>query len=168
MNHDDCSRREFLKKFAALSTASVLFGINAGCSDPNNTGALYGPPPVALYGPSPVTDPMVLGIYFVDADTTLVSLYGHTSVPINSKFVFKCTTDMSMTVPATVTLSDAGNNPVALNAPVWDDARSLSVTPSANLSNSTDYTLSLTDAKDATGKSIIINSSASANFKTMA
>lgn len=162
---NDYSRRQFLKKFAALSSASLLFGINAGCG-PSST---QDPTPEvwAMYGPAPITDPAVSGIYYAVDHTTLLSLDGHQDVPIYCKFVINFTTRMNTATPPVVTLVDNGNNAIVLKTPVWETAFSASVMPSAALLNNSNYILSLTDATDETGNMILIDSSASATFKTV-
>ena len=159
MDQNDYSRREFLKRFAALSSASLLLGMT-GCAE-------YGPSPVAAYGPGPAGDPRVTRIYSIDVNANRVVLADNQSVPIDSAFEIQFSTRMDTTAPLTVVLhDDTNNNAVALDLPVWGNDYSASVTPSAVLLNNTAYTLSVTDATSAAGKKLVIDSNAAASFKT--
>lgn len=158
-----CSRRDFLKKFAAFSSAPLLFGMS-GCGNSDSTPrTMYGPGPV--YGPAPVVDPMVYNICYLNGNIQ-VSLYDNLQVPIDKKFVFAFTREMDTSLPVTVALTQ-GINDVPLDSPIWESAWQLSVMPSAVLMHDTEYTLRLTDATDASGTKIIINDQASASFKTL-
>ena len=155
MAASDDSRREFLKKFAELSSASLLY---TACSDK----VVYGPSPV-VYGPPPVT---VVNIYFRDAHNVSQVLAGRQDVPVHTAFEFQFSRAMDTSKLPTVSLSDSNNRDVAcLRA--WPASTSLLATPASDLEPNTPHTLRLgDDARDATGTLVQLTSSATASFKT--
>jgi len=162
MAASDDSRREFLLRFAALSSASVLY---TACSDQ----VVYGPSPVVygpvpLYGPVPVTT--VLGIDFRDTHNVSQALAGRQDVPVHTVFEFQFSRAMDTSRLPTVSLSDSSNRDV-LCLRAWPSSASLLATPAADLQPNTAHTLRLgDDARDATGSLVQLTSSATASFKT--
>ncbi len=157
MLSDECSRRQFLKKFAMLSAASLsLSAVTLAC-----------------YGPSPNTpsiSPQVSTMYFKDAQSNNVSLYGNQNVPVHTTFIIVFSTAMNTTGPSTVIFTDSNSNPVAFDK-VWDNnaPSSLMVTPQADLSLDSVYTLKMGgDAVDTFGNTMTLTDSATAIFKTVA
>lgn len=167
----DYSRRAFLKKFAMLSSASMLMGIGIGCSSPNGTAPVYGP--VAVYGPQPVGSTTVTGIYFVDSQSTQALLQGSQAVPVHTQFMINFSADVNMaSVADAITFVDSGNNAVACSK-AWDTTnfqnRTINVIPASDLSHGTSYALGVgAGATDSNGSSISVTNDATADFKTIA
>ncbi len=146
MINDACSRREFLKKFAMLSCGTLMLGATSiGCPGVDVTAL-----------------PSVIGVYFYDAAMQKVELRGNNNVPVHTRFEFVFSTDMN---GASITFVDSNSNPIAFTQ-AWVDARTLSLTPSADLSLSTDYILTVEYANDSIGNPLNPYASASAAFKT--
>lgn len=148
MIDDTCSRREFLKKFAMLSGGALMLGASAiGCG---TYSAL----------------PSVVGIYFYDGGMHKVDLRRNQNVPVHTQFVFVFSTDMDTApIRTEITFVDSNSNPIAFTTG-WVDSRTLSVTPSADLSLNTDYILTVKDAQDSAGNPLNEFASASAEFRT--
>ncbi len=148
----------FLKKFAMLSAASLaLSAVTLAC---------YGPGPNT---PS-VAGPEVSTMYFKDAQSNSVALYGNQNVPIHTTFMILFSTAMNTSGPSTVIFTDSNSNPVAFDK-AWDNniPSSLVVTPTADLSLNTEYTLKMGgDAVDTSGNKIMLTDGATAIFKTTA
>lgn len=151
MLKDDCSRREFLKKFAMVSGGALMLSATA----------------MACYGPMPRDNalPSVIGMYFIDGQGQKVFLPGNQNVLIHTKFVIDFSTEMNTSAPATILFIDSNNNPVAYSK-AWDNNQSLSVTPSSDLAYNTGYTLTAEDAEDTRGNKLNSNATATASFKT--
>ncbi|MBI5233056.1 MAG: Ig-like domain-containing protein [Deltaproteobacteria bacterium] len=169
MNKDkECSRREFLRKFAMLSSASILLGVSTGCgsgsSGSQNMNAVYGPSPVPLYGPAPVSP--VSGMFFLDSKSAKVNLGNNQSVPIHTSFTIGFYVDFSTSTPATITFTDANGTAVA-NTQSWADSHTLVVTPSADLLNDTLYTLRINDVTLTNGVKYDLSPFATTTFKTV-
>lgn len=169
MGNKGYSRRDFLRNFAMMSSASLLLGLSTGCgssdSSSNNVPgrALYGPAPV--YGPGPVI-PVVNGMFFLDSESKQVALNNNQDVPIHTTFKVGFGVDLSTTVPATITFTDANDNAVA-NTQAWEDSRALVVTPSADLLHDTKYMLIINDVTDTNGVKRNLYGAALATFKTV-
>jgi hypothetical protein len=163
MAHNEYSRRDFLKTFAALSSAPLLLGVNTGCG--NNSLPQVG----AVYGPPPVGSTTVSGIYFIDGQSNHVPLADNQNVPLHTSFLVEFSADIN-TYNATldpVRITDSGNNALA-HAIVWTDSRRVGITPSADLLPDSPYTLQLTDYIWDTNGDMVDLSNASASFKTTA
>jgi Bacterial Ig-like domain len=169
VNNKDYSRREFLRTFAALSTAPLLVNI-LGCGSDSGSGggnyALYGPSPVA-YGPNPV-GVTVVRMIFLDDQTNQVALSGNQSVPVHTSFLIQFRGPMNVaTVAAAITFADSNNSSVAFGTS-WDQYDvNLTITPTADLVPNVNYTLAVDDnATDSNGTRLTVNANASASFKT--
>lgn len=155
MGDIDCSRREFLKKFAYLSGGALVLSATA----------------VACYGPmgaqpeDRLAAPVVAGIFFLDVQSQTTPLQNNQAVPVHTKFTIQFSKDMNPTVPVAVDCVDSNNNPVAFNT-AWDSIRIFGLTPLADLAHAMTYQLNVTDAEDTMGFKIQITESASAAFKT--
>lgn len=147
-----CSRREFLRKIVLLSSGVLMLSaITTAC--PRNYSAL----------------PTVVGMYFYDAGMRKVELRGNQAVPVRTVFELAFSADMKMdTAPYSslrVSLMDSHGNSSDY-AVSWVNARTLSVTPNADLSLNMDYTLSVDDAEDSNGNPLNTYVSESAMFRT--
>lgn len=162
MDGNEYSRREFLRRFAMLSSASLL-GLNFGCSDAG-PGAEYGP--IALYGPAPVNNPMVSAIYFIDSQSNYIPLQNNQSVFILFACFIDFSKDMNTSAPTTMAFTDASGNAVPFTKS-WINPRTLEVTPITPLQFNTTYTLSVgNDAEDILGNKITLTADATATFIT--
>lgn len=160
MMNDDCSRRDFLKKFALLSAGTLMLSATSL--------ACYGPPGGALYGPGAVITLRVNGMFFVDAQSNHVSLYGNQSVPIHTQFLIEFSQTMDKSAPTTLSLTDSNNSPVA-DSKTWGNDYTVHVTPNSDLMHSADYTLRVgNDTVDINGNKLEITDTATAVFKTVA
>jgi hypothetical protein len=150
MIDDACSRREFVKKFAMLSGGALMLSVTAiGCSGTYDEDLSS-----------------VIGIYFYDAGMQKVELRGNDNVPVHTQFAFVFSTDMNTDLDFSwITLVDSNNNPIVFTE-VWDDVRTLRLTPSADLSFNTDYILTVKNAEDSIGNPLNVYASASAAFRT--
>jgi hypothetical protein len=153
MMNDECSRRNFLKKFASLSGGALMLSATAM--------ACYGPPSSGDYR----VYPEVLSQTFLDAQSNPIALYDNQSVPINTQFLIEFNKDMKVSVPATAEFTDASNNAVTFNIS-WYAVRLVALTPAAALIHDTVYYLRILDAEDTFGLRLSATSRASANFKT--
>ena len=151
MAQDDCSRREFLKKFAVLSAGTLVLGAT--------TMACYGP-----MGPRPSAT--VSGMYFLDASLKLWSLKNNQTVPVDAIYKIYFIDPMNMAVGATVEFTDL-NNVLVPYGQVWDSDTVLSVAPSSNLLF-TEYRLVVVEVENKAGEKINVAGEASATFKTAA
>ena len=150
MAQDDCSRREFLKKFAVLSAGTLVLGAT--------TIACYGP-----MGPRPSAT--VSGMYFLDTSLKLWSLKNNQTVPVDARFKIYFIDSMNTAVAATVEFNDLNNVSVPFDQ-VWDSDTVLSVAPSSNLLFSTEYRLVVVEVENKAGEKINVAGEASATFKT--
>jgi hypothetical protein len=162
VNNKDYSRREFLRTFAALSSAPLLVNILGCGSDSTSGGGNY-----ALYGPNPV-GVTVVRMIFLDDQTNQVALSGNQSVPVHTSFLIQFSGPMNVaTVAAAITFADSNNSPVAFGTS-WDQYDvNLTITPTADLVPNVNYTLAVDDnATDSNGTRLTVNANASASFKT--
>jgi Bacterial Ig-like domain len=170
MNKKDYSRRDFLRTFAALSSAPLLVSMLAGCGTSDATpGAVYGPVQ-AVYGPYPPGVVFVSIMVFLDAQSSWVTLSGNRNVPVHTSFVIHFSGPMNVaSVAAAIAFTDANNSPVAFGTS-WDQYDvNVTITPSADLAQSTDYILSVNDtAIDANNTRLTVNANSTAAFKTTA
>jgi hypothetical protein len=152
MLKNDCSRREFLKKFAMVSGGALVLSATA----------------MACYGPMPRENalPSVIGMYCLDAQPNKVLLSGNQNVPVHTTFVIDFSTEMNVSVPATVLFVDAADNPVACDK-AWNGDLSLNVTPQADLAYNAGYTLTIQDAEDRRGNRLSTDSASTSSFKTV-
>jgi len=163
MAEKDYTRRAFLRKFAALSSASLLLSLHHGC------GPVYGPK--SVYGPPPVGS--VTGIYFLDSQSNQVPLKGSDAVPVHTQFVISFSIDMLMSsVASAINFTDSGNNSVAYTK-TWDttnsQSRTIRVIPESDLLHNESYTLSVgPSAMDSYGRYLNVTADATAYFKTAA
>jgi len=147
MIDDTCSRRTFLKKFAMISIfALMLSATTIGCPGANESAL-----------------PSVIGIYFYDAAMNKVALRGDHHVPVHTRIVFVFSTAMNT---AEVTFLDSNNTAIPFTM-VWDDDRTLSLTPSADLSLDTDYIIAVNYAVDTLGNQLNDYANPSAKFRTV-
>ncbi len=151
MMQDDCSRRDFLKKFALLSAGTFVLGAT--------TMACYGP-----MGPQPSSIATVSGMYFLDASSNLQLLRNSQEVPVDTTFKIHFFNQMNTTVDATVEFTDQNAVPFGQ---AWDSDFILSVAPSSYLLNATEYRLIVLDAESKTGEKINLAGDAEATFKTV-
>jgi Big-like domain-containing protein len=151
----DCSRREFLRKFAYLSGGALMLSAT--------TMACYGPG--GVYPDDGLAAPVVAGIFFLDPQSHTTPLQNNQDVPVHTKFTIEFSKDMNSSVPVAVDCTDSNNNPVAFDK-AWDSIRILGLTPSADLAHAVTYQINITDAEDTMGFKIQITNNASATFKT--
>jgi hypothetical protein len=169
MSDDIGTRRDFLTRFAMLSSAALLLGLG-GCGRSNTNDPPKDPPPGAVYGPPPATDvPYVGQIYFVAPGPPFrITLNGdvYQDVPVNAAFSFLFTDDMDTSVLPTVIFLDE-NDAVVPITKTWTDIRTLSVVPSSDLLHDTIYTLGMgIDAIDTRGNTLVLDSNAMVMFRT--
>jgi hypothetical protein len=154
MIENSYSRREFLK-VALLSGGALMIGASTvACSSE--------PPRTAL--------PSLIGIYFLDADMNRIELRGNQNVPVRTQFVFVFSADMNTDLHMTsyrtrVTFVDSNENAVSFSMG-WTNARTLSLTPSADLAFNTDYTITVYQAEDSAGNPLNDYADQSAAFRT--
>ncbi len=157
MNPHDYSRREFLIRFATLSSASLLLGTPIACGE-------YGPGSVLV-------GPMVSGMYFLDDQSRTMLLQKNPinqNIPLHTKFTIEFTDDMNTSAPATVFLADSSYVPVIF-VKTWDTPRTITVTPSSDLEPDKEYTLRMgDDAENVVGQKIYLTAGSTAVFKTVA
>lgn len=150
MIDDACSRREFLKKFAMLSGGMLMLSATT----------------VACSGTKDTALPSVIGMYFYDGDRKKVELRENHTVPVHTQFVLVFSTDMNTgSYKTALTFADSNSAPIDFTK-TWEDARTLILTPLADLSLSTDYILTVNDAEDSTGNRLNDYAKASASFRT--
>lgn len=165
MNNNEYSRRDFLKAFAALSTAPLLVNMLSGCGSDAYPGAAYGPGPVGLV--------VVSMMDYLDQSNRVV-LWGNQNVQVHTAFgiYFNNVLMNVATVEAAITFTDANSNPVAFTTSADQNAQystKVVVTPTADLAHNTNYILSVNDtATDSNGTRLMVNVNASASFKTAA
>ncbi len=171
MGRNEYSRREFLKTFAMLSSASVI-GLSFGCAEPQD-GALYGPAalygPVALYGPPPVNlvHPEVTAIYFIDDQSTRILLQNNQNVPVQVVCRIDFSKSMNTTMPVTISFTDPAENAVPISQ-AWANDLTLIVTPTSQLLFNSAYALSVgNDAEDIYGNKITLTVDATVSFRTV-
>ena len=100
------SRRELLRNFAMLSSASLLLGLTGCGSGSDSGGTMYGPGP--LYGPPAPVIPLVNGNYFVDPGLKKITLLNNQSVLVRTSF--------------SITFSVLRSGPASLRASTSDSA----------------------------------------------
>jgi hypothetical protein len=164
MDRNEYSRREFLRRFAMFSSASLLIGLNTGCgsSDPEKVRV------IALYGPVPVYGPLVLvdAIYFNDNQSNRIPLQNSQNVFILVVCLVDFSKDMNTSAPTTITFNDSAGRTVPFSKS-WRNSRTLEVAPLSQLLFNTTYTLSVgNDAEDTLGNKIILTPGAAATFRT--
>jgi len=152
--------------FAALSTAPLLVSMLSGCGgNEQYAQALYGPPNV----PGSVT---VNGMAFLDSQSNIINLSGNQTVPVHTSFIIEFNVPMNVAAVATaITFIDSNNSPVAfvISSDYVPYSINFTITPTADLEQNTNYTLSIGDtATDSYGNKLIVNANASAAFKTSA
>jgi hypothetical protein len=168
MGGNEYSRREFLRTFAMLSSASFVV-LNSGCgsSDPQDNRVLYGPAPV--YGPPPInlTRPVVTEVYIVDSQSNKILIQNNQNVPVQAVFRIDFSKSMNTTAPATISFTDSAGNAVPITKS-WANDLTLVVTPISQLNINTTYTLSAgNDAEDTFGNKIALTADATVSFKTV-
>jgi hypothetical protein len=164
----DYTRRAFLKRFAMLSSATMLMGMGIGCGSNYEPGNNF----YVAYGPPPTGATTVTGIYFIDSQSTQVLLQGAQAVPLHTQFIIDFSADMSMSsVADAITFIDAANQPVVCSKE-WDTTnshnRTINVIPVSDLSHDASYSLSVGyNALDSSGLGLLSINDASAAFKTI-
>jgi hypothetical protein len=163
LHRKDYTRREFLRTFAALSSASLLLSVSMGCGNEPFVGGMYGPPPVG--------STVVSGIYYVDAQSNNILLQGNQNVPVHTQFVINFSAAMLMSsVAGTINFIDSGNNSIACTK-TWDTTNSqnstIKVIPDSDLLHNESYKLSVgPSAMDSNGRYLNVTADATAYFKT--
>lgn len=169
-DNKEYSRRELLVRFAMLSSSSLLLGMT-GC------GGSSGPDLRAMYGPAPLYGPVAVPMYgapfvpvvnhmsFLDSKSVKIKLSSQ-SVPVHTSLTINFNVDFNTSAPATVTFTDASGNAVP-NTQAWENSRTLSVTPSADLAHDTTYTLSIDEVTDSGGVRQNTKGAIVATFKTV-
>lgn len=153
MMQDDCSRRVFLKKFAFISAGALMLSATAM--------ACYGP-----MSPENAPYPQVSDVQFMDALNHATSLQGVQTVPVHTVFLFVFTKNMNTAISPTIQFNDQSNVAVVFSE-TWYDSLTLSITPNADLSSNTGYTIGVgNDAEDSQGNKIFLTAKATATFKT--
>lgn len=163
MDANEYSRREFLRKFAMLSSASLLVGLNGGCgsSGSQDNRVLYGPLPAEF------ERPVVNSIYLTDSQSNRIPLQNNVNVPVQVVCLIDFSKSMNTTAPAAISFSDAAGNSVPVST-AWANDSTLVITPVSQLSFGTTYTLSLgNDAEDIFGNRIVLTADAGATFTTV-
>src|SRR5512147_1044932 len=127
MGDSDCSRREFLKKFAYLSGGALVLSATA----------------MACYGPMGAYEdrlaaPVVAGVFFLDAQSQITPLQNNQAVPVQTKFTIEFSKDMNSSVPVAVDCVDSNNDPIAFNH-AWDSIRIFGLIPQADLAHAMTY-----------------------------
>jgi Big-like domain-containing protein len=158
MDGNEYSRREFLRRFAVLSSASLIV-LNSGCSEPIGQD-MYGPPPANLVHPE------VTAIYFTDSQSNKIFLQNNQSVPVQVVCRIDFSKSMNTAAPVTISFADSAGN-IAPISQSWANDLTLVITPISQLLFNTTYTLSVgNDAEDAFGNRIILTADATVTFKT--
>ncbi len=149
MAHTLCFRRRLRKKFVMLAAGALLLCmLTAGCVGDHT----------AL--------PTVIGIYFTDANMQHVDLRGNQAVPVHTQFTFVFSRDMEKARPApAITFKDSQNNAVGFTIS-WADARTLIITPDADLALSTEYIITIHGAEDTNTNPLNPYADQSADFRT--
>lgn len=121
------TRRNFLRRFAALSSAAVLMRFTTGCGDHSQGGGMYGPGPVFS------------DIYYTDINGIKRIAEQSNNVPVNTKFDIAFTsTPIQNTLEVTFTTADGAAVP---NSATWLDTGSLEVVPASLLNPNTNFSL---------------------------
>lgn len=162
MNDENFNRREFLKKFALLSSAPLMAYSIYGCDSGPSTGAVYGPPP------PDDTAPEVYGIYLHDAQVGDRDLNEDTNVPVDVSFEVEFTERMDDTTINGIHLRcDDDDTDVSFEG-VWITSLIVLITPVNNLTQGNRYTLFVDEsAKDLAGNAINLTQMSSASFETI-
>jgi Bacterial Ig-like domain len=166
MGGTEYSRREFLRRFAMLSSASLI-GLSFGCADTREDAPVYGP--VVAYGPPPInlTRPAVTAIYFIDSQSSTILLQNNQNVPVQVICRIDFSKSMNTAVPVTISFDDSAGTVVPVSQ-LWANDLTLVVTPISQLNINTTYTLSVgNDAEDTFGNKIVLTAAAAATFRTV-
>jgi hypothetical protein len=157
MGGNEYSRREFLKTFAMLSSASLV-GLNSGCAGPVAMDA-YGPPPANMR-------PEVTEVYFIDSQSTKIFLPNNQNVPVQVQCRIDFDKSMNTAAPVMISFADSAGNAVP-KSQAWANDQTMVVTPVSQLLLNTAYTLSVgNDAEDTFGNKIVLTEVATATFRT--
>lgn len=142
-----CSKRGFLKRFALLSClAMTLSAMTIGCPSPYDNAL-----------------PSVIGIYSIDAAMNRVDLRGDQNVPVHTQIVFVFSGAMNT---ADINFLNSSNIAIPFTM-VWDDDRTLTLTPIADLSFDMDYIIGVSHAVDTLGNPLNFYANPSAKFRTV-
>lgn len=154
INHKGVNRRNFLKRFALIST--FPFGAASACCK-------------AVYGPRPYTGTIVTSMHYLHPDNFKALLYEAKSVAADSRFSIQFSDPMQESSQEAVLLKNVRNRQVPVSFQ-WDMTFTLlKVTPETRLQSNTDYTLLVTEkALDAEGTPIQLTGTARATFTTVA
>jgi len=145
-------RREFLKKFALLSSTSLMI---VGC-------------PNAVYGPPPTNEQKNIIIYYKDSNGNLVSLHQKENIPLNLTIVVKFPNKMSSETKNNIHLLDKKEELISCNKK-WKTEYILELQPIKNsIEYNSDYKLTINTAiQDKSGNLLTQNEYAFvAEFKT--
>lgn len=156
MSGEEFSRRDFLRRFAALSSAAALVRFTSGCG-PVTGGAVYGPPFVEV---GTVT---VTGSYFLDSQSNRVLLNDSAAVPVSARFQLTFSGDVRSEL-FELSFVDAGNVTIPSDI-AWLDLRTVEITPRGALSGATRYSLGVSRGVDSSGRLLV--SQAAAQFTTL-
>jgi hypothetical protein len=164
MNDKGFNRREFLKKFALLSSTPLMAHCIYGCDLRPSTGAVYGP------APPDDTAPEVYGIYLhvAQAGDGDLNLNEDTNVPVDASFEVEFTEAMDITSINGIHIRcDNDDTEVSIEG-VWMTMLIALITPVSNLNQDSRYTLFVDESvKDQAGNLINLTQMSSASFETI-
>ena len=158
MPDDSCSRRDFLRKFAVVSTGTLVLGAT--------TIACYGPP-VAPHSSS-------IPMYYIDQTMagTMVPLRGNQHVSMDAEFRIDLQdvvyfTELNGFESFRVFFTKAAGESVKVRSS-WVDGLFVAVVPYERLAPATEYSLKLVSVTliKGKGKEINFGDYAKANFRT--
>jgi hypothetical protein len=168
MNKKTFNRREFLQRFALLSSAPIVTIGLSGCGS-SGADPVYGPSPAPVYGPPPADEisPEVDGMYIHDPQVGNGILNNATDVPIDSSFEVEFTKQMdSESINAIHLDYNDDNTQVAIEGS-WLTPLIALIEPMADLNHGGIYTLYVDEtAKDLDGNLIDLMEMSDAQFKT--
>lgn len=160
MDGNEYSRREFMRRFAMLTSLSLLIGLNNGCGFSDNSGLFTRLPDEAV-------PPVVNSIYFTDSQANRIALKNNVNVPVQIVFLIDFSKSMNTVAPITISFTDSAGNAV-LFSKSWANDLTLTITPLSQLLLGTTYTLSVgRDAQDIFGNRIVLTPDAGATFTTV-
>ena len=165
MNKKTFNRREFLKRFALLSSTPI---VTIGLSGCGGGGAEYSPPPAPVYGPPAYEiSPEVEGMYIHDSQVGDGILDDATDVPIDASFEVEFTKQMDFDSINAIHLDyNDDSNQIAIEGS-WLTPSIALIEPIAHLNPDGRYTLYVDEtARDLDGNLIVLTEMSDAQFKT--
>jgi len=158
MLEDSCSRREFLRKFAVVSTGTLVLGTTAI--------ACYGTiaPNAARSSTVPMfyLDPAMAGILVPLRDNQDVSMDAEFRIDLQDAVYFS---NLSEGVTGAIYFAKAAGEPVDFRQS-WVEGRYISVAPTMRLAPATAHILRLTQVTLGANKGTQLIDNATANFRT--